>query len=284
MMSSPASGDWPVRSASATRGRSTPTRPAFCWSAWARRPALSDLLAEEGKEYQAVLALGRTTTTEDASGDTLTDADASHVTEEQLRELLPRFTGLIQQVPPMVSAVHHQGQRLYELARQGVTVERAARPVQIDALTLRGLHARRAPDGNARRCLRQGDVHPHPLRRPRRGPGGGGAHGDAAPHPRRRVPGFGGRPAGHTDRNQPRRLSCPARVGAGPSAGPGRSRRCGARGCVAGPLPADRAGETRPSSASWTQTANCWAWPALRRAVCTRSRCFGRTECETKCL
>ena len=98
---------------------------------------LSDLLADEGKEYQAVLALGRTTTTEDASGDTVTETDASQVTEEHLRERLPCFTGLIQQVPPMVSAVHHQGQRLYELARQGVTVERAARPVQIDALTLR---------------------------------------------------------------------------------------------------------------------------------------------------
>ena len=97
---------------------------------------LSDLLADEGKEYQAVLALGRTTTTEDASGDTLTEADASHITEADLRELLPRFTGFIEQVPPMVSAVHHQGQRLYELARQGVTVERMARPVQIDALTL----------------------------------------------------------------------------------------------------------------------------------------------------
>ncbi len=97
---------------------------------------IADLLADEGKEYRAVLSLGRTTTTEDASGDVLTEADASRVTEQDLRELLPRFTGEIQQVPPMVSAVHHQGQRLYELARQGVTVERSARPVQIDSLTL----------------------------------------------------------------------------------------------------------------------------------------------------
>ena len=98
---------------------------------------LADLLAEEGKEYRAVLALGATTTTEDASGETLTETNASHITEDDLRELLPRFTGSIQQVPPMVSAVHHEGKRLYELARQGLTVERTARPVRIDALTLR---------------------------------------------------------------------------------------------------------------------------------------------------
>ena len=99
---------------------------------------LADLLTAEGKEYRATLALGAATTTEDASGDILTETDASHVTEQHLRELLPRFTGLIQQVPPMVSAVHHQGQRLYTLARQGIMVEREARPVRIDVLTLRG--------------------------------------------------------------------------------------------------------------------------------------------------
>ena len=98
---------------------------------------IADLLVEQGKEYRAVLALGATTTTEDASGEVLTESDASWVTEQNLRELLPQFTGLIQQIPPMVSALHHEGQRLYALARQGITVERPARPVQIDALTLR---------------------------------------------------------------------------------------------------------------------------------------------------
>ena len=98
---------------------------------------LSDYLADEGKEYQAVLALGRTTTTEDASGEVLTEADASHVTEADLIMLLPRFTGDIAQIPPMVSAVHHEGKRLYELARAGITVERAARTIRIDAIELR---------------------------------------------------------------------------------------------------------------------------------------------------
>ncbi len=97
---------------------------------------LSDYLADEGKEYKAVLALGQTTTTEDASGEVLTEADASHVTEADLAALLPRFTGDIAQIPPMVSAVHHEGKRLYELARAGVTVERAARTIRIDAIEL----------------------------------------------------------------------------------------------------------------------------------------------------
>ena len=98
---------------------------------------LSDYLADEGKDYRAVLTLGQTTTTEDASGEVLTEADAAHITEADLTALLPRFTGDIHQVPPMVSAVHHEGKRLYELARAGVTVERAARIIRIDSIALR---------------------------------------------------------------------------------------------------------------------------------------------------
>lgn len=97
---------------------------------------LSDYLAAEGKRYRAVLALGQTTTSEDASGEVLTEADASHVTENDLSALLPRFTGDVQQIPPMVSAVHHEGKRLYELARAGITVERMARTIRIDGITL----------------------------------------------------------------------------------------------------------------------------------------------------
>jgi len=97
---------------------------------------LSDYLAAEGKGYRAVLALGRTTTTEDASGEVLTEADAGSVTRDDLAALLPAFTGDISQIPPMVSAVHHQGKRLYELARAGITVERTARTIRIDSITL----------------------------------------------------------------------------------------------------------------------------------------------------
>ena len=97
---------------------------------------LSDYLADEGKDYRAVLALGATTTTEDASGDVLTRTDASHLTEQDLADVLPRFLGDVSQIPPMVSAVHHEGRRLYELAREGVTVERAARTIRIDGIEL----------------------------------------------------------------------------------------------------------------------------------------------------
>lgn len=59
------------------------------------------------------------------------EADASALTESALQAVLPRFTGEIDQIPPMVSALHHEGKRLYELAREGVSVERAARRVTI---------------------------------------------------------------------------------------------------------------------------------------------------------
>ena len=97
---------------------------------------IADYLADQGKAYRATLALGATTTTEDASGDFLTETDASAITEADLRAVLPGFLGQISQIPPMVSAVHHEGKRLYELARQGMTVERQARTIYIDALEM----------------------------------------------------------------------------------------------------------------------------------------------------
>lgn len=97
---------------------------------------IADLLADAGKRYRCRLVLGAETTTEDGSGVVTAELDASHLTENDLRAVLPMFTGEIMQTPPMVSAVHHEGKRLYELARAGVTVERAARPVTIDSLRL----------------------------------------------------------------------------------------------------------------------------------------------------
>jgi tRNA pseudouridine55 synthase len=97
---------------------------------------LAEYLAEQGKTYECVLSLGTTTDTEDSSGLVLEQIDAEHITEKMLRDVLPRFVGEIMQVPPMVSAVHHQGKRLYELARAGITVEREPRPVTIDGIEL----------------------------------------------------------------------------------------------------------------------------------------------------
>ena len=94
--------------------------------------------AERGdKEYVAGLRLGLVTDTQDTSGNTLEERPVA-VTAEQLREVLPRFTGDILQVPPMYSAIKINGKKLYELARKGREVERPARPVTIHSLTLEG--------------------------------------------------------------------------------------------------------------------------------------------------
>ncbi|MBI2843833.1 MAG: tRNA pseudouridine(55) synthase TruB [Armatimonadetes bacterium] len=91
------------------------------------------LVAQE-KEYAAEMSLGRTTTTQDSAGEEVSSRDASHVTREMLEAVLPRFTGRIKQIPPMVSAVKHEGKRLYELARRDIEVEREPREVVIHRL------------------------------------------------------------------------------------------------------------------------------------------------------
>lgn len=99
---------------------------------------LAEYLSAARKNYVTEVVFGVETDTQDASGNIVTVQDASHLTEAEVRALLPRFRGTILQIPPMVSARHHQGKRLYELAREGVTVEREARPVEIERLELLG--------------------------------------------------------------------------------------------------------------------------------------------------
>ncbi len=97
--------------------------------------------AENGtKEYRAALRLGLTTDTQDTTGTVLSEAEAN-VEEPALRAVLARFTGEIMQVPPMYSALKVNGQKLVDLARKGVTVERKPRPVTIFALELLGRDA-----------------------------------------------------------------------------------------------------------------------------------------------
>lgn len=90
---------------------------------------------ELAKEYVARMAFGVATDTLDADGAILS-REAMPVTAAEVRDVLPRFTGRIMQVPPMVSALRVEGRRLYELARRGVEVERAARPVEVYELEL----------------------------------------------------------------------------------------------------------------------------------------------------
>ena len=85
--------------------------------------------AEGGqKVYEAVLQLGLVTDTQDTTGETLEER-AVTVTEDEVRAALPRFLGEIEQIPPMYSALKVNGKKLYELAREGKTVERKTRPV-----------------------------------------------------------------------------------------------------------------------------------------------------------
>ena len=93
--------------------------------------------AEAGdKEYIAGLRLGLVTSTQDTSGEVLEQHPAEGITRGQLEAVLARFTGEIQQVPPMYSAIKIGGQKLYELARKGQEIERPARTVTIHGLEL----------------------------------------------------------------------------------------------------------------------------------------------------
>lgn len=92
----------------------------------------ADLL-DADKTYEAVLKLGVTTDSGDAEG-AITATAAVNVSAEDVLKALPRFTGNIQQIPPMHSALKRDGRPLYELARQGIEVEREPRAVTIHAL------------------------------------------------------------------------------------------------------------------------------------------------------
>lgn len=85
-----------------------------------------------GKSYEGEIVMGTATTTLDASGDVVGTWDMSAVTLTDVRRVAATLTGRIEQVPPMVSAVHVGGRRLYELARAGREVERPARPVVVE--------------------------------------------------------------------------------------------------------------------------------------------------------
>jgi len=96
-----------------------------------------DILPNHDKEYVAELKFGTKTDTLDIWGKVLSE-EKSSVTKEQFEAVLPNFRGEIMQVPPMYSALKQQGQRLYDLARQGIEVKREARPVTVYSLTSEG--------------------------------------------------------------------------------------------------------------------------------------------------
>ncbi len=102
---------------------------------------LLPLIEDRRKAYVCTLVLGRSTTTGDGVGETVAREPVATDIDDRLAQALDAFSGVIQQVPPMYSAVHHEGVRLYELARAGKIVARAARGVTIYGLSVLGREA-----------------------------------------------------------------------------------------------------------------------------------------------
>lgn len=96
---------------------------------------VSDMLTETDKRYRAEFVLGIETDTEDISGNVLEKKEVT-VGEEEIREAVLSFVGKISQIPPMYSAIKQNGKKLYELARQGIEVERQPREVKIHSIDI----------------------------------------------------------------------------------------------------------------------------------------------------
>ena len=105
---------------------------------------LTPYLVDQDKEYVATLRFGVTTDTHDVSGRVLSQTPVEELDAARLEEACRAFVGPIRQVPPMYSAVHHLGRRLYELAREGIEVERAAREVVIRSIAIEKIDGPRA--------------------------------------------------------------------------------------------------------------------------------------------
>jgi len=97
---------------------------------------LSDYIMRGRKVYQAQILFGASTTTYDAAGEILERKCADQISRADIERALPRFIGDIKQAPPMYSAVKVRGKKLYELARQGKTIEREPRPITIHSIKI----------------------------------------------------------------------------------------------------------------------------------------------------
>jgi len=97
---------------------------------------LSAFLLDSDKHYSVRIRLGQTTATGDAEGEVRETRPTTGIGREQILAVLPRFRGVISQLPPMYSALKHKGERLYKLARAGIEVEREPREISIHSLEL----------------------------------------------------------------------------------------------------------------------------------------------------
>lgn len=101
---------------------------------------LCDMLTEKEKAYEAVLLLGKTTDTQDISGEVKKECSVEGITQDQVRETILSFVGEYDQIPPMYSALKVNGKKLYELAREGVEIERKPRKIQIYRIEIREIN------------------------------------------------------------------------------------------------------------------------------------------------
>jgi tRNA pseudouridine55 synthase len=103
-----------------------------------RATRLVEYILRQPKTYHARLRLGEISDTGDLDGEVHRSASAADITKAEVAAALEKFVGVIEQMPPMHSAVRHQGRHLYELARQGLTVERKPRLAEIRRISLLG--------------------------------------------------------------------------------------------------------------------------------------------------
>ena len=256
-----------------------------------RAARAASLLPETEKEYDAAFALGAATDTEDSSG-RVTERTDARVSEQALRAALPAFCGDILQIPPMYSAVHRDGRRLYELAREGLVGGARAAPRARGSAGADVLR-RGKPDGHALDPLLEGHVRAHAdLRSLARACGTLGMMTSLRAHGRLRLFARGRRAA---------------RDGAGPRGIGGSSMRLSARWTASSPLCGGwrvsgaqavrfaNGGRARPAGAPALRTAPgrargtapalrpgaacSWAW---RRKETAPSPCCGCSACRRK--
>lgn len=108
----------------------------------------SQYLLDADKTYRCTIRFGVSTETGDAEGEVVAHSDASSLTENQVQSALAQFIGEQLQVPSMYSALKHQGQPLYKLARQGIEVERQARPIMVYRLELLAFRPGQNPEAD----------------------------------------------------------------------------------------------------------------------------------------
>lgn len=104
-----------------------------------RATKLCGMITDWGKTYEAVMLLGTRTDTQDISGNILSQTEVN-VTKIQIMDVIGLFTGEYDQIPPMYSALKHNGKKLYELARQGIEIERKPRRVNIKSILINDIN------------------------------------------------------------------------------------------------------------------------------------------------